>query len=401
MGQVLTIDTPLIIDINVFSALILVVLWISTRRQSSKQNTRYRLYFLLLISTLAMLVLDSLAWSVDGQTGNFWVVANWLLNGLLLTFTPLVSALWLMYTDYQVFTSRERLKKAARVLAFPLLANAILTIASPFFDFYYRIDSAGVYHQSSLAAIFLVIAISPAFYAEMLVLLNRSRLGSQEYAAMLFFPLISMAAGIVQFNFDDYPLVWNGITLALVAVYVNIQDQLAHTDYLTGVYNRRQADDYLRQKIRATEQGRGFSGMLLDIDDFKQINDRYGHAEGDACLSTLVQLLRTTLRRDDFLARVGGDEFLVILDISTHDELNRARKRIHDSLRKHNLQSGKMYQISISMGADVYNIRHGNGRTAFLKHLDRLMYEDKNARKTERALYQESRRRFEERQGHN
>lgn len=394
-------EMALIIDVNVFSALVLVVLWLSSLRQTSKQNTQYRLYFLLMLTTFVMLVLDSGAWIVDGRTGPGYIMANWLCNGMLYIFTPLASALWVLYADYQIFTSGERLKATARVMIVPLLVNTVLALVSPFYTMYYHIDASGAYQRDPHFWIFVIIALLPAFYAELLTLINRSRLNSHEYISMLLFPLAPMFGGTLQALFYGMPLIWNGVTLALVAVYVNIQDRLAQTDYLTGVFNRRQADDYLRQKIRATEQGRGFSGILIDIDDFKMINDRFGHAEGDICLATVVQQLRSTLRRDDFLARVGGDEFMVILDISTREELSRARQRIDESIRNYNLNSGKMYQISLSMGADLYSARYGHSRSTFFKHLDRLMYAEKNARKTERARYEESRRRFEESQGQN
>ena len=395
-------DMALIVDVNVFSALVLVVLWLSSLRQTSKQNTQYRLYFLLLLTTFAMLVLDSVAWLVDNRAGAGCILANWIFNGLLYISTPLVSALWVLYADYQIFTSGDRLEITAKFLLLPLLLiNAVLTLASPFYSTYYHIDASGSYCRDSLFVVFVVIALLPACYAELLTLLNRARLNSHEYVSMLIFPLAPIIGGAMQAFFYGLPLIWSGVTLALIAVYVNIQDRLAQTDYLTGVFNRRQADDYLRQKIRATEQGRGFSGILIDIDDFKQINDRYGHAEGDVCLATVVQQLRTTLRRDDFLARVGGDEFLVILDIASREELNRARQRITESVRTYNLNSGKMYQISLSMGADLYSARHGHTRTAFFKHLDRLMYADKSARKMERARYEESRRRYEDGKGQN
>ncbi|MCC7360582.1 MAG: GGDEF domain-containing protein [Anaerolineales bacterium] len=91
-------------------------------------------------------------------------------------------------------------------------------------------------------------------------------------------------------------------------------EKLAVTDALTGLANRRALDETLaREIIRAQRYHRPFSLLLLDIDDFKQVNDRRGHLAGDQVLKTLASLIRTQLRASDFAARYGGDEFVVIL----------------------------------------------------------------------------------------
>jgi diguanylate cyclase (GGDEF)-like protein len=90
--------------------------------------------------------------------------------------------------------------------------------------------------------------------------------------------------------------------------------ELAATDPLTGLYNRRYALARLdRIAQQAVETGVCYAVMILDIDRFKQVNDRYGHAAGDAVLLTVAGRLRAALRPSDLLARIGGEEFLVVL----------------------------------------------------------------------------------------
>jgi diguanylate cyclase (GGDEF)-like protein len=92
------------------------------------------------------------------------------------------------------------------------------------------------------------------------------------------------------------------------------RDSAAGTDYLTGLSNRRGFDEALRQMIHLQQRHRfDFTVGLLDLDRFKEINDREGHAHGDACLVTAAARLREALRESDIIARYGGDEFAVIL----------------------------------------------------------------------------------------
>ncbi len=377
-------DIALRIDLNIFSCLVLLVLWLSTFQNIGRKNIQQRLYFYLMVMTIGMLCLESASWMLDGLEGFRFYILAYVINIALFALTPVPALLWMMYADYQIFTNSNRLKTCIIIMLFPLAVNTVICIGSPVFQMFFYIDSANLYHRGPWFPLFLAICLLPQFYVLLLIIINRSRLSSQELYSMASFPILPLVGGILQTVFYGVTLTWNCVTLGLLIIYVNIQYSLAHTDYLTGVYNRRQADQYIRKKIRATEQGHGFSGILIDLDDFKIINDRYGHEEGDKCLAMVVQLLRRTLRRDDFLARLGGDEFLVVLDISKREELNRAIARIHDCFKEYNLQSGKGYIIGVSMGADVYDPRKRQNRSSFIKHLDRLMYSDKMGRKDAR-----------------
>ncbi len=89
--------------------------------------------------------------------------------------------------------------------------------------------------------------------------------------------------------------------------------ELAYTDELTGAGNRREFDRFVPQAIAAaTENGRALPLMLLDVDNFKQYNDRFGHAAGDEVLRETVTLVKATIRRGDRVFRIGGDEFVVV-----------------------------------------------------------------------------------------
>jgi len=89
--------------------------------------------------------------------------------------------------------------------------------------------------------------------------------------------------------------------------------RLAHSDPLTGLFNRRKAEELIQtEAARANRYGRPLSIILLDLDHFKQVNDRYGHPMGDMVLSVIAGVLQRSIRNSDALARWGGEEFIVI-----------------------------------------------------------------------------------------
>jgi len=123
----------------------------------------------------------------------------------------------------------------------------------------------------------------------------------------------------------------------------------AHTDVLTGLSNRRAMDDELHYLM--TSRNKDFTLMHLDLDLFKQVNDTYGHAAGDMVLREIGRILDGELRRNDFPARIGGDEFLIALRPAQTDAVvARIAKRIIDRIEEPIAIEGATVRISASIG---------------------------------------------------
>jgi len=166
-----------------------------------------------------------------------------------------------------------------------------------------------------------------------------------------------------------------------VVVYLNIQNRSIHTDYLTGIGNRKKLDAYLKEKIASCVYGHSFSAILVDIDNFKAINDTFGHTVGDNALDETVKLLKSCLRKSDFIARFGGDEFFIVLDIDNATDLNAMVLRIENNLREFNNTGNNSYSIELSMGYAVYDTTAHMENNNFIKYIDTLMYENKRFNK--------------------
>jgi diguanylate cyclase (GGDEF)-like protein len=125
--------------------------------------------------------------------------------------------------------------------------------------------------------------------------------------------------------------------------------ELAHSDVLTGARNRRRFIELVEQEIlRARRFGRGFTVVHFDLDGFKSINDRLGHAEGDAVLRTVVQAARRTLRETDVVARLGGDEFAILLPETGADAARRTVTKLQETLAED--MRNHEWQVSFSLG---------------------------------------------------
>jgi diguanylate cyclase (GGDEF)-like protein len=157
--------------------------------------------------------------------------------------------------------------------------------------------------------------------------------------------------------------------------------QAADVDQLTGVNNHRYLQERLKQEAaRSTRSRSPFSLLMVDLDGFKGINDRHGHADGDRVLRAVAASLKLAVRTTDVVARYGGDEFVVFMPDTTEAQARTVAKRVVASVRdhQHELSDGTKARISASAGLAVYP-SDGRSPTALLKAADAAMYAVKRA----------------------
>jgi len=158
---------------------------------------------------------------------------------------------------------------------------------------------------------------------------------------------------------------------------------LALSDELTGVYNRRGFLALAERQLKlGRRSGRAILVFFADVDGLKQINDKFGHKEGDLALVHAAQVLEKTFRDSDIVARFGGDEFAVLaLEVSGHSE-STIRARLEQNLHELNAQQSR-YTLSISLGAMRFDPRSPKSPASIeqlMIQADEAMYEEKRLR---------------------
>lgn len=186
------------------------------------------------------------------------------------------------------------------------------------------------------------------------------------------------------------PLVFSAIFLfvmgwtysVIVACYFRVNQNamaLARLDPLTGLPNRRSIDETLRGTLeRARRTGRPFAVAIIDLNHFKAVNDRLGHAMGDLLLCTVAARLRGFLRGSDFAGRLGGDEFLVILhDVEGEEACATALQRMREAVAGPLQLEAHRLQVSLGIGMARWP-EDGGDVDALLSRADANMYRDKH-----------------------
>lgn len=203
----------------------------------------------------------------------------------------------------------------------------------------------------------------------------------------------SLTWGLVDFeNHESAPIVIYIDTLLRVMFFAGMsllisflhdaferEKNSAHTDFLTGLPNRRTFLERISTEIeRSKRYNRALTIAYIDLDNFKTLNDRYGHAVGDEALQSIAARLRQNIRASDFVARMGGDEFLLYLPETNGAQAVSSLTHLHDSLNE--VTQSQNLPITFSIGAITYNIPKCSAEE-MIKAADRIMYSAKNAGK--------------------
>lgn len=185
-------------------------------------------------------------------------------------------------------------------------------------------------------------------------------------------------------NFSDRELIKTNLLLQEQSEELHLLNEefrkLSLTDPLTGLYNRRHFDDVMVEEIRISKRHKDTNSLIMiDIDDFKKINDTYGHDMGDIVIKRIAHIMRKRLRATDFLFRVGGDEFVALCRRADKDPAIKLAETLRDAVEHTNISNGiERIPVTVSIGVATLtddNIETHSGN--LYKYTDMALYYSK------------------------
>ena len=177
----------------------------------------------------------------------------------------------------------------------------------------------------------------------------------EELFTVASFSVPLLLCGAAQLFFQSAPVMTLGVSAAYLIVYINSLQILISIDSLTGLNNRRELLKHLEEKVLALKKDENLYFLFIDLDSFKQINDKYGHNEGDRALKAVASVLKSVCgRTGGFCARYGGDEFAVVQVLETGGNIDDVRKEICELIERKSTEQALAYNISVSVGYAEY-----------------------------------------------
>jgi len=366
--------------INLYSVLLLFVIYFHSSKNPNKASLQYRLYTNLVILTIVMLIVDTLG-RFDGSVDTVYPLLNRVGNFIVFALQPIIPATWVMYAHLNIFQDEERTLKLRKPLLFVAFSNFILVILTQFTGWFYVIDAENIYQRGPLYLVSVFFTIGLVIVAFIMILKNKDKVEERHYNSLLFFALPPVISIFLQIHIYGISFMLNAIVISLLIILLNIQNQSMYTDYLTGVYNRKWLDFAINQRINRSNAKQSFAAILIDLDEFKIINDTHGHDAGDKVLQDVTKVLKSCLGFEALLARYGGDEFYIILDTGDTDILQKTIEQLRKCMKDYNETNQQGHKLSISVGSIVYNPQSNWSVLDFQKRVDELLYLNKRNKK--------------------
>ncbi len=372
-------------EINVVG-IILLLLFLNNMNRNGIKAVPFDQYLFngCIVMNIFIFLFDTGMWLVDGLGSPALIVFNYVVTTLYYISSPLICFVWLVYTDYKIHESKTRLEKRIRFYIIPAIVSAILSIASLQTGWFFVIDASNQYMRGSyfsvmagISFVYLLFAFGMALKD---VIKNGWGINRSINIHLAIFPLGIIMAAVFQVMYFGISIIWVCAMLAFASIYINIQNGEISTDHLTGLYNRRRLDEHLQRRLKMRKREHHLFAMILDLDNFKSINDQYGHAVGDDALMKMAELLRKSCQNsDDFVARIGGDEFIIIGERKNPEEIQKLSHEISREADVYNQQDLAEYEVLPSIGYSIFSKE--DSIDSLLATADQAMYRNKQERK--------------------
>jgi diguanylate cyclase (GGDEF)-like protein len=288
-------------------------------------------------------LMSDIFWAL-GQGGlvPFNTTLNKLANTVGLIAVTLLTLGWCIFVIYRIDQNKSKNMKLLMGMHYAIAAvDCMITIASVFSGFYFYIDEKDIFQFADgyiVHIIFIFIQLfGSGIYSFAQSFSNKQVKLKKEYRLPLLFIIIPSATAILEDILPLSPIVSLGIFLPIHFAFLEIQNSEIYSDALTGLNNRRRMEIFLQDMIHGAMEEKPFRIHMIDVNDFKQVNDKFGHIVGDRTLQLVADALHNVSDKlHGFCARYGGDEFVLIVsdeaDVqeAIQNEVNALRQKCAD-----------------------------------------------------------------------
>lgn len=355
---------------------------------ASRRHTKILLaerYFLEMSLATAILLISDIIWPlVNGVKLPGFRLLNIIINLVYMVLTGFIGFLWIVYVDFKVSRRLDSSHyKRVTMFSIPMLVLLVLTLTSPKTHILFYIDENNCYRRGKLMWIRICVMVLYVLWAAVLTLVGikrqKTKQKKDEMRALLqfiFFPLIGI---FMQLFYLNLPFTAVGISLSVLLVFINVQNKQISIDALTGINNRRQLTLYVDSELSALFKKGELYYLIMDVDKFKSINDTYGHLEGDNALIKIASLLNSLCeKQNDFVARYGGDEFVIVCRRRNEYEVEALKNEILKTVSQMNEQGELPYNLSLSVGSAKFDTSKSNDE--IFAEADKKLYSIKSER---------------------
>lgn len=375
----MNIASMLFAEVNLFSVAVLCMLFFWFRR--GKDNSVSSRWYTAVLTLFILSFVSNAVWGlIRGFSSSLaaHLGLQFFFKTMFLVFLNLAVFAWVGYSETEMGNREFNDVDQMKVAFLPILFILVVVCTNGYTKVIFDIDVHGKYHMEDLFQAQMGIYV---FYTGItgIRMLGKAMYESDptkksQMQQMGSFPMSFLLSWLLKTLIgDEFPVICVFVTLWLLFVFVGSTSEQVSTDKLTQIHNRQNLLTYINTKIHMHED-RLFL-IMMDIDYFKRINDTYGHQEGDQALIRTANALKSaaqSMTRRPYLARYGGDEFMVVAEAENIEEIRALCKRIQNQLDYFGSWSERKYQMSLSIG--IAEWQEGMKQKDLIEAADQTLY---------------------------
>lgn len=367
-----------IIIVNVAGLLVLTLSRLSRIKIISEKHLDDKLLNIMILITTGALIGETLSFLIDGMPGAFVHVLQYAVNFYLFLASCSVGTLWVMYVDYRIYHSLKRIKRRLIPTLLPFCLIAVMLVCDLLgAGMIFSITTDNVYVRGPLVVMSYLVLFYQYACSIVMTFLSVNKNNHVRFFPVLHFVLPCVAGTVVQWMFYGVSVGWFCVSLAFMFVQIHLNNQNACVDDLSGLYNRTYYNFFIN-KVAGSRKHETISGIMIDVNGFKLINDRFGHTTGDEAIRDLGRIISSVTTERDMAFRHAGDEFIIISFTEDEGYVEQLMSDIDKKIQKFNRRDSKPYKLSLAMGYTLCKTANLNSDN-MLHQMDIKMYEAKGA----------------------
>ena len=376
--------TPLYIEVNAICLFILALILQKLHKIVNARAIDKSLFMLALLCAILLYAANVLWLLVENGMLRMSRQCNAWVNAWYLSQAGVLSFAWFLFVDCRLGSHIRRNRKRLLLCALPLLLLFALSVSSIWTRWLFYIDENNVYHRGRFFSVQLALGYGYMLWAAARALFwalrEKNYIRKRGYYTLASFVILPLLCGVLQTVYYGLPALCAGVTLSLLMVFITYLERQISLDSLTQLNNRNQLEKHLAAKLGDAHDKHKLYLLMMDVDFFKRINDGYGHLEGDAALLRVAGALKQACgTRNCFIARYGGDEFVIVFSCEAEAEAERLQQAITAALQAANAAAGTPYTLTLSIGCAQYTAQM-ESMQQFLAAADAKLYAVKQAR---------------------
>jgi diguanylate cyclase (GGDEF)-like protein len=283
-----------------------------------------------------------------------------------------------VFLDYVAYVSRKRAKKFITAILVLMSLYTVVLLFNLRFGFFFHISAGNVYTPGPLYIVRLIISYLVVLLSILDMVFSSKHFKKSQVYLIAFFAILTGGGATLDIVLKSGSLTWTFFAATLLYIYFFIVQSDSKIDSLTGIGNRYSFNEFI-DKLSKSNSKESWSIVMIDMDHFKNINDTFGHPEGDNALRDMAAIIKGCIRHSDYAFRYGGDEFIIA--VKAEYNVETLMERIQNVIDSQNERHVRPYRLEMSYGNDVYTTNSEQQIKKLIANVDSLMYQNKKTKK--------------------